>query len=438
MKKIPHVLALGLTLSILLTAAGLAQGPHAPKAGADAEKPTSVAAPPRSGYIDIRVDNLPNLNPAVAYNSRRGEFLVVWEEHIHGNRLAIYARRVGLSGQTIGPAFPVIDADQNQYTLPDVAYSPAQDAYLVTWVRKYGADDYDVWATPVYGNGAVGGDIPIDTDGDKDWYPAVAYNSQNNEFLVVYEKFLGDSRRDIEAQRVRAWDWTLASWRNLASGPDQIRRWPDVAYNAARNEYLVSYVYQTPPLPPAVGDIVALRSSHNMGWLSSEFYVTTTGYPPQGGSSLAAGPDEYLAVWDEEHGPDQDSVWARRLAGDGATQPFINIAHINNQHNFESAAAYGDRGHYLVVWRTIVGTHPNWDWNIAGRLVRRGANDPEGPTFAIDDTSAMQKNPDVACASANPCLVVYEDDWPGGGSDYDIRGVLVGHHRGFLPLVLRQ
>jgi hypothetical protein len=49
----------------------------------------------------------------------------------------------------------------------------------------------------------------------------------------------------------------------------------------------------------------------------------------------------------------------------------------------------------------------------------------------------MQKVPQVSCAPANPCLVVEEDDCPGGG-DYEIRGRLVGHRRVLLPFTVRN
>jgi hypothetical protein len=190
-------------------------------------------------------------------------------------------------------------------------------------------------------------------------------------------------------------------------------------------------------MPPLLGDVVARRTNASMGWLSDEFYVTTTGYPPQGSVALAADSDEFMAVWDEDHGAHQDSVWARRLSGTDTPFPFINIAHSPNRHDMESAVAYGNGGRYVLVWRTVVGVQPSWDWNIAGRMVKAGQNGPEGPTFDVDESEGMQKNPAVACATAAPCLVVYEDEWHSGG-DYEIRGVLIGHHRISLPLILRR
>jgi hypothetical protein len=436
-------IVLGLAVALLVAGTvAVAQGPAGSKSVAGMEAPAGVNAPPMSDFVEIQLNDRPNLNPAVAYNSKQGEFLAVWEEHIHGGMVAIYGRRVGMDGRTKGPPFPVIEFPNLQYYQPDVAYSPAENQYLVVWVRKVSDADYDVWATPVRWDGVPGNHIRIDIDFDKDWYPAVAYNDLRNEFLVVYEKVVvADSRRDIEARRVRASNWSLASWRNLAGGDNELRRLPDVAYNLARDEYLIAYTGQTAPLNPinVRGDIYGLRSNYSMSSLSAEFLITTAGDPPQDSVALAAGPNEYLAVWYEDHGANMDSIWARRVAGNGALQSFINIAHQSGQRHVEAAAALGDGGHYLVAWRQSLGTSPNLNFNIRGRTVRQGQNSTEGPAFDIDIWQAQQKNPDVACAATSRCLVVYEDDWPGGPTaPYNIRGRLVGHVRAFVPVTLRR
>jgi hypothetical protein len=268
---------------------------------------------------------------------------------------------------------------------------------------------------------------------DRDWYPAVACSTQADEFLVVYEKYISDTRKDIEGQRVQAANGAKLSWRNLGGGDNQVRRLPDIAYNPARNEYLIAYVVNVPP--GNQGDIVARIASFNMGSLSNEFYISPTGPPEQYAVTLAAAHDEYLAVFGEQHEPGPYySVWGRRVSGSGALSSFINIGHDTGVRRLEPAVAFGDGGRYLVSWRHAPGLYPNWD--IQGRTLQAGQNAPEGPQFDIDAGSAAQKVPAVACASSGPCLVVYEDDWPGGG-DYEIRGRLVGARRAFLPAIRR-
>ncbi len=391
---------------------------------------TALAAPPMSPFIHIRVDSLYNKNAAVAYNSQLNEFLVVWEEEISGAEMAIYGRRVSINGKTIGSAFPIAHNPLQQNMLPDVAYSVKQNKYLVAYTIKQTSTDYDIAFQVVRWNGGLETGFMVDYDFDWDWYPAVAYNSQNDEFLVVWEKCvscLGGDRRDIEARRIRASDWSPQSWRNIAGSANMIRRYPDVAYNVARNEYLIAYTRHSNSSTD--GDIVAKRSDFNMSWLSGEIQITPTGFPPQDGVALAAGPDEYLAVWNEDYGT-KFSIWARRVGGDGSLHSFFSLANDNGAYRFEPAVAFGDGGHYLVTWR-----HVGASWDIFGRHVRAGKDSPEGPQFPIDVGAFHQKVPALACSPSGPCLEVQEDNFLGGS--YDIMGRLIGHRRIHLPLTLR-
>jgi hypothetical protein len=422
-------LILGIVLSlILISGIVMAQADIQEEATSEINV---LAAPPMSGFIHIRVDGLENRNPKVAYNSRHDEYLVVWEEEIHGGEVAIYGRRVGINGNTIGAAFSIQHFTNRQLYWPDVAYSAKQDKYLVSFHEKISSTNYDIAVVPVSWNGVPGSGYYIDFDADWDWYPAVEYNTQNDEFLVVWEKCIscqGGTQRDIEALRIRASDGALLSWRNLASSVNMIRRFPSVVYNSIRNEYLIAYTRHSNSSTD--GDIIGIKINFNMSGPVSEFQISPSGYPPQDGVALAAGPDEYLAVWYEDYGT-KNSVWGRRINGDGSLQPFISLANDAGKHRVEPAVAFGDGGKYLITWRYIAGT-----WDIYGRNVKAGHNSPEGPEFPIDNSSNAQKVPAVGCAPIGPCLVVEEDNFPGG--DYEIRGRMVGYHRIVLPITLRN
>jgi hypothetical protein len=393
---------------------------------------TALAAPPMSKFINIRFDYIENRRPQVAFNSRHGEFLVVWEEEIHGGEVAIYGRRVGLDGETKGDAFAIQHFANRQLGLPEVAYSVKQDKYLVVFTEKVSSTNYDIAVVPVSWNGVVGSGYFIDWDSEWDWYPTVAYNVQNDEYLVVWENCIscqGGTRRDIKAQRIDASTGALLSWRYVAGSDNVIRRLPAVAYNFSRNEYLIAYTRHSNL--STVGDIVGLRTNFNMSWpVLSEIQITLSGYPPQVDVAIAAGPDEYMVVWDEDYGATKNSIWGRRVGGDGSLHSFIPLANDTGKIRFEPEVSFGDGGHYLVTWRYVGGT-----WDIFGRHVRAGQNSPEGPEFPIDDGAGHQKVPAVSCAGSSPCLVVYEDEYP--GPDYEIRGRLVGHRRIHLPITLR-
>lgn len=99
---------LGLFLALFAASGGVLARPAEEVKSAEAtEAPAALAAPPMSAYIEVRIDGRENLNPSVAYNERLNEYLVVWEEHIHGGEVAIYGRQVAGNGSLMGPAFAV-------------------------------------------------------------------------------------------------------------------------------------------------------------------------------------------------------------------------------------------------------------------------------------------------------------------------------------------
>jgi hypothetical protein len=394
--------------------------------------PAAVQTPPLASFIDIKVDDVDNYNPAVAYNSRHDEYLVVWEND-RGATRDIYAQRVASDG-TLQSWFTIVhDANKWNY-LSDVAYNPVQDEYLIVYTYQVNTSDYDIYARRVKWNGADMNlpeyqEFPINMDSGKQWQPAVTYNSQNNEYLVVYENYWSATLRDIDAQRVRASDGQLlgpASGYNVATAPNTIRRLPDVAYNEARNEYLIAYTYQY----PTDGDIWGKIASFNFGTLSSEIHIVDNTVD-QDGVALAAGPDEYLAVWNDGGGT---TIYGRRVTGTGALEPYIPLANYSGQTHVEPAVAYGNIYGYLVTWRYASGGASGDD--VYGRFVKPGQNAPWGGQFAIDTDVDSQRSPALACGFRGDCLVVEEDNWP--GADYEIRGRFVLGHHIYLPLALRN
>jgi hypothetical protein len=392
--------------------------------------PTAVQIPPLASFINIKVDDIDNYNPAVAYNSRHDEYLVVWEND-RGVTRDIYAQRVAGDG-TLRSSFTIAHNTNKWNYLPDVAYSPVQDEYLIVYTYQVDTSDYDIYARRVKWDGADLNlpqyqEFQINIDSDIQWYPAVTYNSQEDEYLVVYENYWSATLRDIDAQRVRASDGQLlgpASGYSVVTEPDTIRRLPDVAYNEARNEYLIAYTYQF----PADGDIRGKIASFNFGTLSNEISLVDN-VVDQDSVALAAGPDEYLAVWNDGGGT---TIYGLRVAGDGATQSYIPIANYTSQTHVEPTVAYGNTYGYLVTWRYASGGAMGDD--VYGRFVKPGQDEPWGEQFAIDSSGESQRSPALACSFHGNCLVVEEDNWP--GADYEIRGRFVLSYHTYLPLAL--
>ena len=141
----------------------------------------------------------------------------------------------------------------------DVAYNSTNNIFLVVWE----GDDDAVMAMvenelEIYGqliNGATGEEIGadfristmgIDGDPDRDGEdPAVAYDSTNNEFLVVWSGDYSEGEDEIYARRINAQTGELLGILNKVSevgmnlDPDHDAVKPDVVYNPTENEFLI-------------------------------------------------------------------------------------------------------------------------------------------------------------------------------------------------------
>jgi hypothetical protein len=208
---------------VLALALGLLMPPVGAPAGGMAQPPSRTSRPAAiqsltlDPPIDIWVDGLQNFAPAVAYNSRQDEYLVVWYTQQGANTEDIWARRVGSDG-SLRPSFNVATGEAEKRWQPIVAYSPAQNGYLIVYTYELSADDFDPYAKRVSSDGGwMSGEFPIKNETGLQVAPRVAYNNVHDEYLVVYENAWADGLKDIAAQRVRASDGALLSWRNIAS-----------------------------------------------------------------------------------------------------------------------------------------------------------------------------------------------------------------------------
>ncbi len=106
-------------------------------------------------------------NPAVSYNPSSQQFLVVWsgDEMAVDDEFVTMGRRVSTTGSTLGsfgsPFQISQNADLDQFTEPDVAYSPATNQYLVVWTGGM-SSNWEIDGRRVDASGAPqGSDIQI-------------------------------------------------------------------------------------------------------------------------------------------------------------------------------------------------------------------------------------------------------------------------------------
>lgn len=385
------------------------------------------------GWTTYRSDAVDNRASAVAYNSVRGEYLVVWEDH-YASEIAIYARRVDGDGNALGSAIQIAHYSTYTSCQPAVAYSPVQDKYLVVYSQDSKPSlppytDYNIIGQPIDGDGAkteTGFLIGGNTNHQR--HPAVAYNGTLDEFLVTWDEEQGAGGwHDVWAQRVNAGDWTFEPGPVcIATGDSTHRRQPDVAYNPTRNQYLIAYTREDDDI---FGKIVGAGLADPLAVLEFEMIWNTN---LQGDVALAAGQDEYLAVWQDGPNTFWRTIYARRVTGAGATPapPFLIAGHTGEVCAGPDVA-YGRGYGYLVTWYYEAPTAAD----TYGLYVMPGQDAPAGDEFAIDLDPGAQIDPAIACAPAGDCLFVESDN--SGSPDYEINGRTVRPHHIYLPLVLK-
>ena len=432
-----HVRCLRLSALSIICLLALCAGGWVGRAASEETAGVTVAgAPPLGPFLDVWADAVGNHDPAVAYNSRHDEYLVVW----WNNRIAtrdLYARRVAGDG-TLLSSFTIVSNANKWNWLADVVYNPVQDEYFVVYTYNNSSSDYDIWGRSIVWDGSsMGAEIQINGEADIQWYPAVAYNSIDNEYLVVYENSWADGRRDIAAQRIRASDGAFLSWRNIATAANTIRRLPDVAYNEARNEYLIAYTYQFNS--SGDGDILGRIASHNLGTLGAEMQIVYN-TACQESVALAAGPDEYFATWrdsgvDPNDGSKCDlktlTIFGRRVSGNGTLNPFVTIVRENQEIHAEADVAYSSFYGYVITWRHASTSSSHTD-NVYGRNVRPQSNEISA-RYDLDVGYDSQRSPTLACTDMGQCLFVEEDNYP--AADYEIRGRILQLRNVFAPIM---
>ncbi|HFD40021.1 MAG TPA: hypothetical protein ENJ31_09300, partial [Anaerolineae bacterium] len=240
-------------------------------------------------------DTLPYGDPAVAYNTTEGEYLVVYR-YGDGNDAEIRARRVGPSGTLPGDEYPI--AAQPDAADPDVA-AAAWGAYVVVWSDgRAGGQGDDVYGQVVFSgtdNSFDGGNFVIASAFRDQLEPAIALTPSSGQFLVVWRDGRGDvtSSWDLYGQRLQA-DVNLEGPNFVISSAAGDQYCPALAASQSPDIYFVAWEdYRS-----GAYDLYGQRVAWTGALLWYEFGISAQP-ESQVMPSVAYNPDDdqYLAVW---------------------------------------------------------------------------------------------------------------------------------------------
>ncbi|MGD9099551.1 MAG: hypothetical protein PVF45_03660, partial [Anaerolineae bacterium] len=304
--------------------------------------------------------------PAAAYNDTHDEYLVVWQDNRDGD-VDVYGQFVLPGGLLSGGNFTITAASGNQAT-PDVAYNPDQDAYLVVW------DDGD--------GAAIKGRI-VDASGNL------------SPTLELAPLTLGDLGE------------------------------PAVAYSAAAGYWLVTWQY-------GLLDDYALyaRAVDGAGTMRDAFSVSNNDSKPVLPDVAANADGGFVVAWKYEGAYGQyDYIYARRVEATGVDGASFSIDGTPELGSGPGVTYNADDDEYLVAWEDRATTYDT----VKGRQIR-GTYDPGGEfvgdAFQISDAQADCGAPDVTYfapqgANDGVYLVAWEQQ-NGSQTDLMARRVLTG------------
>lgn len=319
-----------------------------------------------------------------------------------------------VAGAPVGYPFAVGDLDVDTAN-PSVAYNSLGEEYLVVWYNDRTYDD-DVHGQLVSRDGMLRGPRRAITSGQgsERRYPDVAYNANWDEYLVVWEHYEASSGTySIRAQRVdRDGQPTGGEIFVSAAGPWSGWR-PRVAYAFTSGVYLV--VWENHTQGNVSNDIVAQLVSDNGSLVGNNFVVA------EGTLQFShAIPDlaynrqmnEFLVAWQQE---DKNAglydVFARIVHPDASMPPgTIEISRyaVNSTRPAVGAIpTVGNHGQYLVAWELQYAPD---DKDVMARLVD-GDGTPAPSDFYLTPVPENQIEPAVAGNErSNIYLVTWTED----------------------------
>lgn len=399
-------------------------------------------AGPLDGLFPIQVDDtLEEIQPVIAYNRIRNEYLVVWRNDRPGND-DIRGVRLAADGKALGSPFYISAGTGAERINPDVAFDYTNDQYLVVW-EQYDTNFVNclgIYGRRVAGTGSVIGtsDILIHSvteDTLRVSSPAVDYAYTSDNFLVVWSEYVSwIVDYEIILGRILSSDGTLpdpAFWISPGSGT-YFTGHPDVAYNRHADRFLVVWECT---FDLANWDIYG-QQVHGTGGLYGSpitiaYYTVPTTDPKVAAIPTAPGNEKFLVVFETHYSTSDHDVYGKVISEEGVVVTPLSDVYIADSTKDETSPQVSGsekNNTYLVIWYedelTIKSREVLFDSTFA----------PTSKTIASNIYSPVfYRLMSVTAGNAGDYLIAFSDY---SDVSYDIFGKLYGL-RTYLPLVIK-
>jgi len=396
--------------------AGVAKPPQAIAFGEEAKAGgygASLAGglPLGPSFLVCNEVGLTEMAPAVAYNSTRGEYLVVWYNDRPGCD-DIRAQQISKKGGLPGDPFYISAGCPAERRNPTVAYNSRQDQYLVVWEHNtHIGSPHSVYGRRLSGSGQLldTADVFIGGSGHPHAVPcspAVAYAYTADSYMVVFREgangmFLSNyiiAQKVLPSGALAGGPVYLADMENL----DTLLR-PALAYNRLRNDYLV--VWNQFDYSTGFEHAWGRRVTAGGGLLGPPFEILSRSTR----AAVAAIPTvgatgQYLVVGQQFYSASDRDIVARPIAGDGTNGSLMYLTGSRRDETQPAVAGSESGRRYLVTWTQS--SSPPIMFSVIYGLTLQDTGMVAGPTSAVGglfgDLSA------ASAGSSGDFLVVFE------------------------------
>lgn len=390
------------------------------------------------GQIDDLGDTASD--PAIARNTKTGEFLLVYTATEEAGA-DVRGQRLSPTGVPVGPELVLagvgVDADAFwRFASPAVAYSQTSD----TWMVVFSIDDqqggrpnekYEIFARTVSGAGIVSpaltrvSETGLNADPEDDAeHPSIAWADDLDQFLVAWEvrpQIGGNEEDGIWVQRMSPTMAVLGADVRVSAtggtGGDTPRNRPEVAYDSTNQRWLVTWYGEPTPdccmESEVFGQLIAPTGTQTG---PDDFRVTQTGVegdreanagqPPGDGITSSTidsvydhTTNEFIVTYaaDPANGGLVDGwfeIFAQRVTAAGARSgDAVRLSETapddttNPDASWPAIARDPVSGESLVIWQSVPGRAPfaAAEREIFGQRLASGGI-PLGPDFRVGQT----------------------------------------------------
>lgn len=291
-------------------------------------------------------------SPSVAYDSVNQKFLVVWEEYRTGTSYDIYGQLINANGTLNGSNFVISNAEYSQ-NYPKVAYDNAHQRFLVVWQDSRNEVGYDIYGQLVNANGTLNGsNFVISTAANNQNNPSVAFDNNNQRFLVAWADSRGGIDYDIYGQLVNP-DGTLNDNNFVISDAANAQYYPAVAYDSSNQRFLVVFTSYNPATDYDIyGQLINANGTLN----GSNFVIADAGsIQDKPVVSYDSANQRFLVTWEDNRSGSTYDIYGQLVNASGTLSGSNFVISEAEYDQLTPALAYNSNfANFVVAYETRI------------------------------------------------------------------------------------